>query len=143
MLALIAWVWRNRYMLIAIGCAVLLTMKDKTIAELRAEISANALAAAHAVNDANRQSFDDLVKQNDLAYAAIEAAEKSAGERAALVAKIKETARNVPIPPDACRTVGPRLGAVLDGLRDHQSRTVHRDAGGQGEPAAPASDVRP
>jgi hypothetical protein len=143
MLALIAWVWRNRYMLIAIGCAILIMTKDKTIADLRAKIADDALTAARAVNDANRQSFDDLVKQNDLAYAAIEAADVSAGERAAVVAKIKETARNAPIPPNACLNVGPRLGAVLDGLRHHQSAALHRDPRGKGEAAAPAADLRP
>lgn len=143
MLAVIAWAWSNRYLLIAIAAAALLGWKENTIADLRAEIAANALASAHAVNTANRQSFANLVKQNDLGYAAIEAADTSAGERAAAVTKIKETAHHVPIPPNACLNVGPRLGAVLDGLRERQSGAARRDPRGKGEAAAPAADVHP
>lgn len=143
MLAVIAWIWRNRYMLLALACAALLASKENTIAELRAKIAADALTAARAFNATSRQSFVDLVKQSDLAFAAIEAADKAAAERAATVAKLKETARNAPIPPDTCRTVGPRLGAVLDGLRHRQAGTADRDAAGKGEAAAPAADVRP
>ncbi|SBV94222.1 exported hypothetical protein [uncultured Alphaproteobacteria bacterium] len=143
MLAVIAGIWRNRYLLLALACAALLASKESTIAELRAKIAADALAAAHAANAASRQSFTDLVLQSNLAFAAIEAADTAAAERAATVAKLKETARNAPIPPDACRTVGPRLGAVLDGLRHRQTGTADRDAGGEGEAATPAADVRP
>lgn len=143
MLAVIAGIWRNRYLLLALAGAALLASKESTIAELRAKIAADALTAARTANAASRQSFINLVKQNDLAFAAIEAADTAAAARAATLAKLKETARNAPTPPDACRTVGPRLGAVLDGLRHRRAGTAHRDAGGKGEAAAPAADVRP
>jgi hypothetical protein len=140
--ALIAWAWGNRYLLIAIAATALLGWKEHTIADLRAEIAAARLATAQAANVATAAALDDLVKLNDLGYAAIAAAEKSAGERAATVAKIKETARNVPIPPNACTTVGPRLGAVLGGLRTQQSAAAHRTPRGEGQAAAPAAGVR-
>lgn len=116
----------------------LLAWKVHVADRLAAELAASeaSLSAARTANETSRQSFDALAALSDLGFAAVEAADAAGRERAAFVGKTKEIARNAPRPPDACATVGPYTGAVLDRLRH---RAAHRNPADAGE-AAPAAD---
>lgn len=122
---------------IALSASAADRLRDKLTA---AEATVTTLRAA---NDASRQSFAELTRINDLGYAAISAAETAARERAAFVAATKETARHAPRPPDACTTVGPYTGAVLDGLRRRAAGADRRNPADPPRPAAAADRVRP
>lgn len=139
----LTWAWANRYLVIAIVAAALLGWKEHTINGLRADLDAKTAdaSAARTANEASRQSFDTLVRLNTLGYDAIAAAGAKARARDRRIAELKEAARHAETPPDACTTIGPRLGAVLDGLRRERT-AADGNPDGDGHAAPAASDLR-
>jgi len=119
----LTWIVKNWRLALYGAAALIVGAAWWYVRHLRASVAdlTGRLATATAVNSINLAALDTMKADHVAALAAIEADAVRAASRSRALADIEKDIRNAKIPEGACTSVGPRLGAALDGLRRLQA----------------------